>query len=249
MPISTGKITEEGSNMTYRPLVYPVARAIIDTHRALISEIFICVQCVAGFVTQSINAAACSLTAVLAMHAYGRLEILMQWIVHLVDGRDDLSSNLDERLATIVEEHVRILRFISLTEKIIHEISLVEIIGCTLNICFLGYYVIMEWHIAEFANQVTYILLLTSFTFNIFIFCYIGELVADQCKRLSEISYMIDWHRLPGRKALAVILMIAMSNSSVKLTAGNIIDLSFSSFGDVIKTSVAYLNMLRTLTT
>ncbi|KAL0117041.1 hypothetical protein PUN28_010124 [Cardiocondyla obscurior] len=107
----------------------------------------------------------------------------------------------------------------------------------------------MEWHIAEFANQVTYILLLTSFTFNIFIFCYIGELVADQCKRLSEISYMIDWHRLPGRKALAVILMIAMSNSSVKLTAGNIIDLSFSSFGDVIKTSVAYLNMLRTLTT
>lgn len=44
---------------------------------------------------------------------------------------------------------------------------------------------------------------------------------------------MIDWHRLPERKALAVILMIAMSNSSIKLTAGNIIDLSLSSFGDV----------------
>ncbi|KYN37957.1 hypothetical protein ALC56_07581, partial [Trachymyrmex septentrionalis] len=69
------------------------------------------------------------------------------------------------------------------------------------------------------------------------------------CKRVSETSYMIDWHRLPGRKALAIVLMIAMSNSSIKLTAGNIIELSMSSFGDVMKTSVAYLNMLRTLTT
>lgn len=44
---------------------------------------------------------------------------------------------------------------------------------------------------------------------------------------------MIDWHRLSRKKALAVMLMITMSNSSVKLTAGNIIDLSISSFGDV----------------
>ncbi|XP_024876942.1 uncharacterized protein LOC112457875 [Temnothorax curvispinosus] len=248
MPISAGKVTEEDSNMTYQPLVYPVARAIVDTRHSPISEIFFWIQCVAGFVTQAVTAAACCLTVVLAIHAYGRLEVLVQWIVHLVDGREDFCNNVDERLAIIVREHVRILRFISLTEKVLHEISLVEIVGCTLNLCFLGYYVIMEWEIGDFATYVTYVILLISFTFNIFLFCYIGELVAEQCKRISEISYMIDWHRLAGRKALAVILMIAMSNSSVKLTAGNIIDLSISSFGDVIKTSVAYLNMLRKLT-
>lgn len=55
-------------------------------------------------------AAAFSLAAVLAMHAYGRLEILIQWIVHLVDGREDFCNNLNERLAIIVREHVRILR-------------------------------------------------------------------------------------------------------------------------------------------
>jgi len=42
---------------------------------------------------------------------------------------------------------------------------------------------------------------------------------------------MIDWYRLQGKRALAVILI--MSNSSVKLTAGNVIDLSINSFGDV----------------
>lgn len=51
---------------------------------------------------------------------------------------------------------------------------------------------------------------------------------------------MIEWYRLPGRTALAVILMIAMSNSSVRLTAGNLIKLSISSFGDVSKDMYYY---------
>lgn len=44
---------------------------------------------------------------------------------------------------------------------------------------------------------------------------------------------MIDWYRLPERKALALVLMIAMSNSSVKFTAGNFFELSLNTFGDV----------------
>lgn len=110
MPISGGKITEEDSNLTYQPLIYPVARMIVDTRHNPVNEIFFWVQCVAGFITQAITAAASSLTAVLAIHACGRLEILIQWILHLVDGREDFCDNVNERLAIIVQEHVRILR-------------------------------------------------------------------------------------------------------------------------------------------
>ncbi|XP_011058364.1 PREDICTED: odorant receptor 85c-like [Acromyrmex echinatior] len=219
---------------------------IVDTRHSPINEIFFWIQFVSAVISQTVVTATCGLIAVLAVHAYGRLEILMQWILHLVDGREDFSNNVDDRLAIIVQEHVRILCFIELTEKLLHKVSFVEVVGNTLNICFLGYYTIMEW---EGGFAITYIILLMNFVFNLFVFCYIGELVAEQCKRVSEISYMIDWHRLSKRKALAIVLMIMMSNSSVKLTAGNIIELSMISFGDVIKTSVAYLNMLRTLTT
>jgi len=44
---------------------------------------------------------------------------------------------------------------------------------------------------------------------------------------------MIDWHRLSEKKGLALVLIIAMSNSSIKLTAGNLFELSLSTFGDV----------------
>ncbi|XP_011684702.1 PREDICTED: uncharacterized protein LOC105448039 [Wasmannia auropunctata] len=96
---------------------------------------------------------------------------------------------------------------------------------------------------------VTYVVLYIAVTFNIFILCYVGELVAEKYKKIGEISYMIDWHRLSGRKGLDLILIIAVSNqTSIKLSAGNFFELSLSTFCDVVKTSFGYLNMLRTLT-
>ncbi|KAF3424626.1 hypothetical protein E2986_11709 [Frieseomelitta varia] len=53
-----------------------------------------------------------------------------------------------------------------------------------------------------------------------------------QTIKVGEKSYMIDWHRIPWRKSFAIPLVISMSRSTTKLTAGNIIELSISSFGD-----------------
>ncbi|XP_011684704.1 PREDICTED: uncharacterized protein LOC105448040 [Wasmannia auropunctata] len=227
LPLSSGKVTEDDGNLTYRPLAYPVANVLGDVRRSPINEIFFCLQALSDFIVHSITAGACSLAAVFAMHAYGRLEILMQWIEHLIDGREDFYDNVDDRLTTIVQQHVRIL-----------------------HMCFVEYFVIVEWENKEMTSYVTYVVLYIAVTFNIFILCYVGELVAEKYKKIGEISYMIDWHRLSGRKGLDLILIIAVSNqTSIKLTAGNFFELSLSTFCDVVKTSFGYLNMLRTLTT
>ncbi|KAK2583186.1 hypothetical protein KPH14_009206 [Odynerus spinipes] len=249
IPLTRAKIVEEDGNLTYRRLVYPFPKIIIDARRSPINEIFYFLQLLSGFVAHNITVAACGVAALLAMHACGQLQILMHWLEDLVDGHEDDTSTVDERLANVIEQHVRVLNFINLTEQLLKEISLVEIVGCTLNICFLGYYCMMEWDFKQPVSGLTYLILLVSLTFNIFIFCYIGELLAEQTIKVGERSYMVEWYRLPGKKSLAVILMIMMSNSTTKMTAGNLIELSISSFGDVIKTSVAYLNMLRTFTT
>lgn len=110
LPFSGGTVTDESENLTYRPLVYPVARVIVDARHSPVSEIFFWVQCAAGFIAHSITAGACSLAAVFAMHAYGRMEILMRWIEHLVDGREDFYESVDDRLMMIVQQHMRILR-------------------------------------------------------------------------------------------------------------------------------------------
>lgn len=110
VPFARGMITEEDSNLTYRPLVYPVAKIIVDARRSPINEIFFGVQCVSGFLAHSITAAACGLAATFAMHACGQLQMVIAYLENLVDGREDSSDTVQERLADIVQRHVRALK-------------------------------------------------------------------------------------------------------------------------------------------
>ncbi|XP_053999903.1 odorant receptor 83a-like [Hylaeus anthracinus] len=248
LPIRVGKIATEDENLTFIPMVFPFSEYIADTRHSPANEILFSIQFLGGAVIHGIAAAGCSLAAVFAIHACGQMKVLMCWLNHLIDGRPDLCKTVDGRIANIVNQHVRVLEFLSLTEKALQQISFVEFTGCTLNLCLLGYYVIMEWNWEDLTVSATYAIILLSFLFNIFIFCYIGEHVAELCKQVGEMSYMVEWHRLKGNRRLSFVLIIAMSNLSTKLTAGNMVILSLSTFGDVVKTSVAFLNMLRATT-
>ncbi|KAF7381384.1 hypothetical protein HZH66_013778 [Vespula vulgaris] len=246
LPLTSAKVVI--GNYTFKPLAYPISRIIVDARQSPANELMIPLECLCGFVMNAVTVGACSLAAVFALHACGQLKVMMSCLKNLVDGRADENNSVNDRLTDIVQQHVRILSFVAFTEDLLQEISLVEVLGCTLNICLLGYNLIADWDKGDMVSDMTYIALIISFAFNIFIFCYIGELLGDECRRVAEETYMIDWYRLQGRKSLALLLIIAMSSSSIKLTAGKFVELSISSFGDVIKASFAYLNMLRTVT-
>ncbi|XP_078043453.1 odorant receptor 22c-like [Augochlora pura] len=247
IPITTGRVTDEVHNLSFVPTPFPVAMVIADTRYSPVNEFFVLLQFCGGFVLHGIAVGACTYAAVFAMHACGQVRIMLSWMEHLTAGRTDMSESVDDRIANIVSQHVRIMKFLSITDEALQHISFVEFLGCTMNLCLLGYYILTEWDTRDLMTTVTYGIILVSFGFNIFIFCYIGELVNEQCNRIGEVAYMIDWYRLQGRKKQCVILIMAMSNSSSKLTAGSMVELSLSTFGDVVKTAVAYMNMLLAL--
>ncbi|XP_076640672.1 uncharacterized protein LOC143352229 [Halictus rubicundus] len=248
VPINVGKMTIDGGNRTFIPLRFPVSKLIVDTQHNPTNPIFFSIQFFGAFLIHAIAAGACCLIAAFAVHACGQMQVLICWLKHLVDGRGDMSNSTNRRIAKIVRQHVRIQKFLTVVEKALTQISLVEFFGCTVDICLLGYYIIVETRARDMTAVATYVLILASLIFNIFIFCYIGELVAEQCKNVGQMTYMIDWYRLPENTKLSVVLIMAMSNSPTKLTAGSLVKLSLVSFSDVMKTSVAFLNMLRTLT-
>ncbi|XP_076620378.1 uncharacterized protein LOC143341376 [Colletes latitarsis] len=73
--------------------------------------------------------------------------------------------------------------------------------------------------------------------------------LANHCLLVGQIgqaSYEIDWYTLPPKKASFVVLMNVVSLQPPKLTGGKIFELSILTFGAVMKTSVVYLNLLRT---
>ncbi|XP_018310083.1 odorant receptor 82a-like [Mycetomoellerius zeteki] len=224
----------------------PSYSKFVDSTRSPAGEIALTLQLISSIVVNSVTVGACSLAAVFAMHACGQLNVLMRWLDQLDDQKQQ--NMVQHRLAIIVEHHLRVLSFVARMEALLHQICFVELLGCTFNLCMLGYYVITGWNVIERKTSVAYMIIYISMTFNIFIFCYIGEIVTEQCKQVGETVYMTNWYRLPNKTARGLILIISRSSNVIKLTAGKLVHLSIATFGNVMKTSMIYLNMLRTIT-
>ncbi|CAK9804336.1 Odorant receptor 4 [Anthophora quadrimaculata] len=239
------KVTFYVGNQSY--MTYPLPctwYSKLDVRFSPLNEIVLVIQFVAGFIVNSITIGACALGAVLAMHACGQLNMVMSKLDNLVDTKDQEEKVAQKKLGFIVEHHLRTLSLVWNIENIMNLICLVELVGCTFNMCMLGYYMLTE---KSKDKVVSYGILYVSMTFNIFIFCYIGEMLTEQCKKVGEKVYMTEWYRLPTRTALDLVMIISRSSVVIKITAGKFIDISIATFGDVFKTSFAYFNMIRTV--
>ncbi|XP_025265282.1 uncharacterized protein LOC109610063 isoform X2 [Camponotus floridanus] len=247
-PIFRGKIIVNG-NVTIRPLVQGHYYIFFDPQRSPAYEIVFSIHLLIGIFIYIIMASVCGVTALFTMHACGQLEMLSTWLENLLNEPQWSQSHvIARRLAAIILHHIRIRRFLQHIQHLIGEMCFIEIIGSTLVLCLLGYYVITGWEQNDALSFLTYAIMLVSFTFNIFILCYIGEILNIQANKVYITCCTLDWYWLPSEQARYLILIIAMANYPTKLTAGKVIDLSFSSFGGVIKTAMAYLNLLRTVT-
>ncbi|EFN67337.1 hypothetical protein EAG_04798 [Camponotus floridanus] len=128
----------DNQTVIMRRLPCPFYSKLMDTSRDPINEIVLAMQFLSGFIANSITVGACSLAAVFATHACGQFAVLYSWLSELVDEEEEKRS-VECKLANIVEQHLRVLNFLSSFEKIMNQICLVELVGCTLNLCLLGY--------------------------------------------------------------------------------------------------------------
>lgn len=98
------------ATITTHPLPCPFYTNLVDTRYSPANEIVLCLQLLSTVIVNSITVGACSLAAVFAMHACGQMNILMIKLDGLVDEREDKIKTTHQKLAAIVEHHLRTLR-------------------------------------------------------------------------------------------------------------------------------------------
>ncbi|XP_032690775.1 uncharacterized protein LOC116853713 isoform X2 [Odontomachus brunneus] len=139
------------------------------------------------------------------------------------------------------------ISFLDMVQGVVHFSSFVELVACTSILCLMIYCLIMEWEASNAVAICTYCILVMSFTFNTFIYCFIGEQLSEKGEEVAWTACTLDWHLLPDANVRALILIMLMCNKTMKLKAGNYLELSFRTFGSVVKTGVGYLNLLRSV--
>lgn len=98
-------------NETIRPLVYPTYSGFYETQISPIYEIVYLVHCICGYTMYSVTTGSCGLAAIFVTHACGQIDVITSRLKDLSRGKNfEQSSNVNQRIATIVSGHVQILR-------------------------------------------------------------------------------------------------------------------------------------------
>ncbi|XP_063993541.1 uncharacterized protein LOC135171117 isoform X2 [Diachasmimorpha longicaudata] len=217
-------------NSSNRPIVYPGYDAVFGVYVSPTYEIIFLSHCLTAMIIYTITTVSCNLAASFVTHACGQIQILIVRLDSLVNSEGDRSERyLKRKLGDIIHYHAKVLRFTVDIEEILREICLVEVVASTLIICLLEYYCMTTWSESETIGICTYFILLISLSFNIFIFCYIGELLKGQFSDAGTRTYLTEWYRLPPKCGLMLLLIIATARVPRKITAGGLIDLSLNS--------------------
>ncbi|RLU16203.1 ObirOr5-L10 [Ooceraea biroi] len=221
-----GKIVDQ-NNVTVKLLPNPAYLFSLNMQATPVYEIMYSVQGAYGLVTVSITASAPGLIIVFVMHACGQLKILMNLMREFIE--EQRQKEMDKKLANIVEHQIKIRSFLELVEHAMHQISFIEI---------------SEWNNSNSMVMIPYTIVCSSAIISMFIVCYTGNQLILQAKT-ALMTCELEWYRLSDLKARQMVLLMIMSNKPIKITAGKVLDLSLKTFGNIIKASLAYLNMLR----
>ncbi|XP_032669662.1 odorant receptor 13a-like [Odontomachus brunneus] len=244
VPLSKGRMLTP-MNTTVRALACPSYFLKFDEQASPAYEIVFTLQFFAGLVTYSVTCGVAGLAAFLIMHVCGQLAILIRKFQRLNDMPEPKDRVVAMLLADIVEHQIKVKSFLKQIEEAMRYVWLAEILGSTLLLCLVGFYIIMEWESSDSTATLTMTVMLASFTFSIFTVCYVGQLLINQSIEVALVISTMSWYRLPYKKARGLILIIAISNIPMKISAGRLIEMSLPTFSNIVRTSMAYFNLLR----
>ncbi|XP_018364278.1 PREDICTED: uncharacterized protein LOC108761985 [Trachymyrmex cornetzi] len=229
LPLFQGKIVID-QNVTIRRFACPGYYFSLDVQVSPIYETVFIIQFLTGFITVSIVTCACGLTAIFVVHACGQLKILIGLMTGLVQKEWQEECETNKKLAEIVEHQIRVRKLYFTNTQWI-----------TLFIAS------RDWQTRNIGTLCSYLISIINVIIHMFLFCYTGEQLTGQAEKVAITSCVLEWYRLPDKKARSVILLIIMSNMPTKISAGQFIDLSLKTFGNVMKTAGTYFNMLRSV--
>ncbi|XP_018345144.1 PREDICTED: odorant receptor 22c-like [Trachymyrmex septentrionalis] len=124
-------------------------------------------------------------------------------------------------------------------------ILLYELVGISIVLAISLYYVIMNLDVSKIATCCTFTFFALISLVILFGYCLTGDQLIQQCLSVRDAYYECNWYETPlGCKKSLLICMIR-GQVMLYLTAGKFYIFSLNSFTDIIKTSLAYLSMLR----
>nr|QHN69150.1 odorant receptor 21a [Sirex nitobei] len=179
----------------------------------------------------------------LILHVCSQFSILALRMKNITTNSRDFHSEFSQ----LIVKHLRLIRIAKSLDDVFNILLLPQLLGTPIILC-LGAYNLLHspGSLEQGMKLLVFVLFSLCMLFVLFGYCYIGECLINESTSFSSSLYNSQWYNIPPNHAKLLIICMCQVQQPLRLTAGRFYVFSLEKFTDIIKTSMAYLSLLRT---
>ncbi|XP_076380640.1 odorant receptor 9a-like isoform X2 [Megalopta genalis] len=188
------------------------------------------------------HAAEVSLIVTATLHVCGKLSMLACRI------RMSLTkspAHFRQRMKTMVMEHLELMELADFLNDCFRHILLIEYLNCSFRFAVTMYVVLMTFGRDTMA-AINFILYTIIVAIWLYLYSYIGEQLLHESQKVGEAFYHTVWTDLKNQDKRSLVMCLINGQRPQYLMAGKFYRFTLFGFCDIMKTSMAFLSVLRT---
>ncbi|XP_011302983.1 odorant receptor 13a-like [Fopius arisanus] len=177
------------------------------------------------------------------MNLCGQLAVLSRRITTMKN--DDADPRIVFRRHT--QRHIKIIVTAQWLNDTFHAALLYELLATTVLLGLVVYQFLLNIDDANalgVCKLATYIL---SMIILVYVNCFMGECLNTECNALLNAYYQCNWYEMSPFYKKALIICMETTQEPIRLTAGKFYVFSLEGFTQIMKSSMVYVSLLRTM--
>nr|UEN71228.1 olfactory receptor 45 [Gregopimpla kuwanae] len=190
---------------------------------------------------------AISYLVTLVLHVCAQLSILSLRIKNIkIDPLNEVRST---RLMfqEMVERHLKIIWMAKEIDDTFNLMLLEELVMTTVILGLTSYNVIVNSDMADKTVFISFCLYVSTMLMMVYGYCFAGEYLISESEKVYNAYYQCQWYDLSSSFKKQLSICMTGSAKPLLLTGGGFYVFSLAGFTSVLKSSMAYVSMLRTL--
>ncbi|XP_047370270.1 odorant receptor 13a-like [Vespa velutina] len=176
-------------------------------------------------------------------HLTGQLAVLKCKVKEILNDTDGSQRVIQK----IILRHYHLIRLADILEDSFNMVMFLHLLGSTILICTSSYQMLVSLAVLEKVYIFTFVVYVFHLSITVFVYCYMGECLIEESTTLCEEFYHCDWYELSTNDLKSICLCMIRARKPLQLTCGKFCAVSLCTFTDILKSSMAYLSVVRTM--
>ncbi|XP_066600338.1 odorant receptor 9a-like [Prorops nasuta] len=185
-----------------------------------------------------------SLLVSLTFYICGQFSVLNSRIQRVPTDQDKYYR----KMRSLIERHTHLLRMATILGDAFSSLMFIQTLGLIFSLCIVGYQLLTVTQSGEDLNTIHFIIYACAVVLLAFCYCFLGECLIQESIAINNAIYSSNWYELPPEWAKSLMICILRARKPPTLHGGKFYEFSLETFGVIMKASLAYLSVLKTIT-